>query len=134
MPEEVARDFNEAREIVDSSPRAAAALLRLGIQRLLENHLETPGNGINNDIAHLVEDGKIGNRTKKMLDGVRITGNNSVHPGRMEMDDNSEMAHALFKLTNYIVDQTLGRDKEVEEFWESLPEEDREGVRNRDSN
>lgn len=34
MPEDVKRDFNEAREVVGKSPRSAAALLRLSIQKL----------------------------------------------------------------------------------------------------
>lgn len=134
MPEDIQDDYEEAREVVDSSPRAAAALLRLAIQKLLENHLETPGDGIFQDIGHLVENGEIHPTVQKMLDGVRITGNNSVHPGRMDMRENTETAMALFKLLNYIIDSTIGRKKEVEEFWETLPEEDRNWVSDRDKN
>lgn len=133
MPDDITDDFNEARQVVDDSPRAAAALLRLALQKLLEDHLDTPGDGIYNDIGHLVDEDEIQPRVQKMLDGVRITGNNSVHPGRMDMDDNREIALALFKLLNYTVDETIGRDKEVEDFWEMLPEEDKEGVENRDN-
>ena len=39
MPDGVERDYVEARLVLDDSPRAAAALLRLSIQRLMENHL-----------------------------------------------------------------------------------------------
>ena len=133
MPDDISDIFSEARQVVDDSPRAAAALLRLTLQKLLEDHLDTPGDGIYNDIGHLVDEQEIQPRVQKMLDGVRITGNNSVHPGRMDMDDNRETALALFKLLNYTVDETIGRDKEVEEFWEMLPEEDKEGVENRDN-
>ncbi|WP_440767487.1 DUF4145 domain-containing protein [Natronorubrum sp. DTA7] len=132
MPKDVRRDYVEAREIVNDSPRAAAALLRLAIQRLLENHLETPGDGIFHDIGYLVEENEIHPTVRKMLDAVRITGNNSVHPGEMNMDDDSETAIALFKLINYIVDGTIGREKEVEEFWNTLPEEEKEWVEDRD--
>ncbi|WP_410764751.1 DUF4145 domain-containing protein [Haloferax sp. DFSO60] len=134
MPDDLRRDYSEAAEVVDSSPRAAAALLRLGIQRLLEDHLDTPGDGIYQDIGHLVEENEIHPRTQKMLDSVRITGNNSVHPGEMDMDDNHEVALALFKLFNYVVDETIGRDKEIEEFYNTLPENHKQGVENRDKN
>ncbi|WP_048077253.1 DUF4145 domain-containing protein [Halorubrum sp. AJ67] len=132
MPDDITGEYNEARNVVDESPRAAAALLRLALQKLLENHLDTPGDGIHHDIGHLVDENEIRPRVQKMLDGVRITGNNSVHPGEMDMEDDRDTALALFKLLNYVVDETIGRDKEVEEFWDTLPEQEKEWVEDRD--
>jgi hypothetical protein len=39
MPEEVKFDYNEAALIVEKSPRAAAALLRLGIEKLCKRKI-----------------------------------------------------------------------------------------------
>jgi hypothetical protein len=134
MPEDVKRDYDEARLVLDDSPRAAAALLRLAIQRLLENHFGADNYSINSEIGDLVEEGVISPRIQRALDAVRVVGNNSVHPGEMNMDDNRETASALFMLINEIVDEAIARDKRIDSVYEQLPEDDLEGIANRDSN
>lgn len=132
MPEDVERDFSEARLIVDDSPRAAAALLRLAIQRMVNDHLEAEGSTLYEKIGDLVERGRISIRIQRALDSVRVIGNESVHPGEMEMDDDRETANALFGLLNAIVDETVGRDQMIDEIFESLPEGAKDGIEQRD--
>jgi hypothetical protein len=132
MPNDVKRDFNEARLVVEDSPRSAAALLRLAIQRLLE-HLDADGRSLHQQIGDLVEEGRISPRVQRALDSVRVVGNESVHPGVMDMDDDRETAIALFKLVNTIVDETLRRDRVIEDMYDSLPENKRKGIEDRDS-
>jgi hypothetical protein len=59
LPEEVIRDYDEARSIVDLSPRMAAALLRLAIQKICI-FLGEPGKKIDDDIASLPSNRQIG--------------------------------------------------------------------------
>lgn len=132
MPDDVERDFNEARLVVRDSPRAAAALLRLAIQRLLE-HLDANGSTIHQQIGNLVENERVSPRIQKALDSVRTVGNESVHPGEMDMDDNRETATTLFKLVNAIVDETIGREQMIDDIYDSLPENKRKGIENRDT-
>ena len=77
LPEEILHDFEEAREIVNSFPRGAAALLRLCVQKLCI-HLGEKGKSIDEDIVSLVKKG-LNPLVKRSLDIVRVIGNEAVH-------------------------------------------------------
>jgi hypothetical protein len=132
MPDEVKRDFDEARLVVEDSPRAAAALLRLAIQRLVDDELEADGGRLYDQIGNLVEDGVISERIQRALDAVRVIGNNSVHPGEMDMDDNRDTAEVLFTLLNEIVDEAIAREKRINAVYQELPEGAVESIEDRD--
>ncbi len=96
LPDDIRRDYNEASSILDFSPRGAAALIRLCIQKLCKE-LGQPGKNINDDIGALVADG-LDPRVQKALDAVRVIGNNAVHPGQIDLRDDRATAETLFKL------------------------------------
>src|SRR5271165_556534 len=56
LPPDILTDHNEASAILAHSPRGAAALLRLCIQKLCQ-HLGEPGKDLNADIGSLVKKG-----------------------------------------------------------------------------
>src|SRR5687768_7587168 len=124
-------DFNEARSILNRSPRGAAALLRLCIQKLCIQ-LGEPGNNINNDIASLVKKG-LSVTMQQALDSVRVIGNDAVHPGEMDLKDDRDTALKLFTLVNLIAHRMITEPREVEELFKSLPESKLKGIEDRDS-
>ena len=131
LPEECCVDYEEARSISAESPRAAAALLRLVIQKLCI-HFGEPGENLNDDIKNLVKKG-LDSRIQKALDIIRVTGNHSVHPGEMNTKDKPEITSKLFEVVNMIVHEMITKKKELESLYESLPEKDRTNIQNRDS-
>lgn len=81
MPDEIKKDYLEARQLVDTSPRAAAALLRLAMEKLTRQLTGYDDQTLNDNIGELVDEGRIDERIQKALDSVRVTGNDMVHPG-----------------------------------------------------
>lgn len=132
LSDEIREDYIEARSILSRSPRGAAALLRLGLQKLCKQ-LGEPGKDINTDIASLVKKG-LRPSIQKALDIVRVTGNESVHPGVLDMKDNREVALKLFELVNLIADVMISEPKRVDELYENvIPEEKKKAIAGRDS-
>lgn len=119
MPHEIKLDFVEAASIVDQSPRGAAALLRLCLQKLT-THLGLKGKSLDDDIGTLVRNGLDG-RIQKALDVVRVIGNQAVHPGQIDLRDDKATASKLFTLVNLIVEATITSPKHIQEMFDALP-------------
>lgn len=67
------------------------------------------------------------------LDAIRVIGNESVHPGEIDLNESRETALMLFKLLNLIVEKTISEQKMVQDLYESLPESKRQGIEKRDA-
>lgn len=130
LPDEIQTDYEEARSIVSLSPRGAAALLRLAIEKLC-SHLEAKGKTLNLQIAYMVEQG-LDPLIQKSLDTVRVIGNEAVHPGQIDMKDDEETAATLFELVNLIAERMITYPKLVEEVYQRLPESKKKAIEKRD--
>ena len=130
LPEDIIKDFEEARSIVGLSPRGAAALLRLCIQKLCV-HLGEKGRNIDDDIASLVSK-SLNPLVQQSLDIVRVIGNEAVHPGLIDLNDDRDTANELFGLINSIADQMITHPKTVKELYGKLPEKKRKAIEKRD--
>ena len=132
MPADVMGDYIEAREIINKSPKGAAALLRLAVQKLCK-HLGEEGKNINTDIKNLVQKG-LPPKMQKALDSVRVIGNNAVHPGQINIDDNPETAVKLFGFINVICEIMITQPKQIDEFYElNIPDNLKNAIDKRDN-
>jgi hypothetical protein len=132
MPNDVAADYDEARNILNLSPRGAAALLRLAIQKLCI-HLGGKGKDLNSDIGQLVKNG-LPEKLQKALDSVRVIGNNAVHPGKIDLKDDIKTANQLFVFLNIICDNQISQHKLISQFYDNvIPESAKNAIEKRDT-
>ncbi|MBN3787367.1 DUF4145 domain-containing protein [Burkholderia sp. Ac-20353] len=124
-------DFEEARSISKASPRGAAALLRLVIEKLVKE-LGAEGDNINTMIGDLVKKG-LPVQVQQALDSVRVIGNNAVHAGKMDQADVEATVNQLFGLINIIVEQQITQPKKIAELFGALPKGARNGIEKRDT-
>lgn len=130
LEEEIKLDYREAAKILDLSPRGAAAILRLCVQKLCIQ-LGEAGKNIDADIASLVRKG-LEPSLQRALDIVRVIGNESVHPGQIDLRDDRETATKLFHLVNIIADAMISRPKQIAELYGKLPESKLRAIEKRD--
>lgn len=129
MPESVIEIYQEARKISSLSPRASAALLRLALEKLLPQ-IGAKKSNIDTMIGELVGKG-LPIEVEKALDGLRVIGNEAVHPGTIDVQDSSDITAALFKLLNFVVDRMITQKKAIDEIYDLIPETKIQGIVNR---
>lgn len=131
-PDEIRTIIEEARAVYPTSPRASAALLRLALQVFVETILHISENSINDEIAVLVKQKKISSRIQKAMDVLRVIGNNAVHPGKIDLNDDPQIALSLFGLINVIIEETITRDKHINAMFDALPNTVKKSIEKRD--
>jgi len=129
LPDVIVQDFEEARSILNYSPRGAAALLRLSVQKLCA-FLGEKGKNIDDDIASLVAKG-LNPLVQKSLDVVRVIGNEAVHPGVIDLKDDRDTAQRLLLLVNIIAEQMISHPKTIREMYDQLPEGKKQAIETR---
>lgn len=131
LSDEIKKDYMEAATIFNDSLRSSAALLRLALQKLCKQ-LGEKGNNINDDIKNLVKKG-LNPQIQKSLDILRITGNNAVHPGEINVEEKSDLVLKLFELINFIAEKMITEPREIESLYEvEVPKGAKEKIKKRD--
>ncbi|PMQ03242.1 hypothetical protein DyAD56_21195 [Dyella sp. AD56] len=128
---DIQSDFKEARDIAIASPRGAAALLRLAVQKLC-SELGGTGKSIDADIKAMVIKG-LSPMVQQALDAVRVIGNEQVHGGVMDLRDDLPTVVSLFELMNLIAEQLITTPKQVQAVYDKLPKEKRDAIAIRDA-
>lgn len=132
MPNNIKELYEEARNIFNLSPKGSCAILRLALQKLCNQIAgKDEKTKIDETIKDLVKNG-LPSSLQKSMDAIRIIGNEAVHPGQINIDDNKDIAIALFKLMNIIVEKMIIEPKEIDDIYNFLPDNKIEGINKRD--
>lgn len=131
MPEEIKTLYIEASSVLDLSPKAGAALMRLALQNLMPLIGANIGK-LDKDIAKLVADG-MPEQIQQALDYCRVVGNNAVHPNELNLDDTPEMVTIMFEMINFIVEEKIAKPKRIAEMFSKLPKGAIDSITKRDS-
>jgi len=132
FPKDALIDYNEARNVLMFSPRSACLLLRLCIEKVI-NELEPGSSDLNEKIGKLVANG-LDPGIQKALDSVRVIGGQAAHPLQMDLKDKVDTADSLFSLVNIIVESTISKKKKIDEIYKKLPKEKVDAINDRDKN
>jgi len=132
LDNDIKKDYIEASNILNKSPKAAAALLRLAIQKMCIQ-LGEKGENLNTDIGNLVKKG-LNPLIQQSLDTLRVIGNNAVHPGQIDINDNKEIVEKMFSLINFIAEKMITEPKEITELYSNiLPDSTKQQIQERDN-
>lgn len=130
LAEPALSSYGEARCIAFASPRAAAALLRLCLQQLV-SLLGAKSDDLNTAVGELVTMG-LPNRVQAAMDTVRLIGNEAVHPGTIDVNDDPAIALNLFELVNIVVESMVTQPNMVDDLYSRLPPTKLEAIERRD--
>lgn len=135
MPDSVIEIYNEAASIANKSPRAAAALLRLALERLLEALGQTDGS-LYTRIGNLYE--TTPQDIIDIMDIIRITGNNGIHDGDIgviNIDDKNDKENVLvlFKFINLLTDEFITRPQQLTDITSNFSQGEQHSIERRNN-
>jgi hypothetical protein len=114
MPVLAKEYYNEARNVCDASPRAAAALLRMALEALCDE-VESEGSDLASKVAFLTNEGL----PPAVLEGIgmlNLLGRDTRHAGLIDPDQDRVHADALFKVLNIVVEYAITLPGLVKDF------------------
>lgn len=135
IPPDATTLFNEARSVLQRSPRAAAALLRMCTEDLVKNLTPHTKGSLDDRIGYLVKEEDLPRTIQRALDSLRVIGNDAVHVAGTIMDDDDQTtALQLFTLVNAITQSMITQKNEINAIYETkVPITKRTAIDRRDS-
>jgi hypothetical protein len=131
MPSDAAELYEEARAVLPTSRRAAAALARATLERLLRG-LESADSKQRLDGLVAGLSGKVGEPLWKLLTALRVIGNDTLHVGDTEIvtlfleGDAAEVAEPFFGAINAVVEELITQPRKAAELYALIPQSKRE--------
>ena len=121
LPDDVKELYDEAASILQKSPRAAAALLRVALEKLCKEQGEERLS-LSQNIDLLKEKGEILEEIYESMTVVRVVGNQAVHPGKIEFESNEtpEIVISLFEVINFIAENMITKKKRAKAIYEKV--------------
>ena len=101
------------------------------VQRLCVDEEINYKDDLNAGIAELVKKG-LSRQIQQALDTLRVVGNEAIHPGQIDFDDNSETVSVLFRLVNLIANERITPPREIADVYSQLPAAKLQGIEARD--
>jgi len=114
------REFEEGSQILEASPRGAAALLRLTIEKLCKE-LGVGGESLKADIPLFVRQ-HVDTRVQKVLDAARMIDGNATRPGQIGLEDDRTTAESLSGLVNLICEKMIMEPTHLQAVYTRLRE------------
>ena len=116
LEEDIKLLYREASNIFHDSPRAAAALLRVCIEKLCQS-LEPQKGSLHDCINKLSKKRGLNSHLVNTLHICRVIGNEAVHPGTIDFEEDSDKVKFLFFLVNDIADELVSKPKKIQESY-----------------
>ena len=130
MPDSIKEIYVEARNVATPSPRSACVLLRLCVESICNEKINTTED-LNAKIKKMVQLG-LNERIKNALDIVRVIGGEAAHPLTMNLKDDKQTAIALFHIVNSISDWAYTSEKRIDNLYGNLPQSKKTAIDKRD--
>jgi hypothetical protein len=105
---------------LEASPRGAAALLRLTIEKLC-NELGVGGESLKDDIPLFVRQ-QVDTRVQKVLDAARMIDGNAVRPDEIDLENDRATAESLSGLVNLICEKMIMEPTQLQAVYTRLRE------------
>jgi len=124
LNEKIKDTLKQAILILEDSPPAAAAMLRLSLEMICDE-LNAEGGNLFEKICSIYEKEHIKVSTRAMH-LVRIIVGNSIHfPPKIDLGDSEEIAKTLLGLIDIIAERVLTEPKKINDLWAKIPESKR---------